>query len=76
MATMRCDNRVRFSEQASAKEPMSPRDQLIGRALFRDQVQIAILNLVRGYEATTGLTVTRLDYDAREGRVHIEALPL
>jgi hypothetical protein len=76
MATMRCDNRVRFSEQGPAKERMSPRDQLIERALFRDQVQTAILNLVRGYEATTGLTVTRLDYDAREGRVQIEALPL
>ncbi|HTB15321.1 MAG TPA: hypothetical protein VK752_27305 [Bryobacteraceae bacterium] len=55
---------------------MSPRDQLIERALFRDQVQTAILNLVRGYEATTGLTVTGLDYDASEGRVHLEALPL
>ena len=48
----------------------------IAQVIFRDQVQTAIHHLIRGYEATTGRSVTRLDYDPREGRITLEALPL
>ena len=69
--------RVRFSEQEPLKQPhFSARERLVQQAIFRDQVQAAIYQLVRGYEITTGLSVTRLEYDASAGRVALEALPL
>jgi hypothetical protein len=80
MTTTAYDYPVLFSEQNSSKSSLRPtdpaRDRLLQQIVFRDQVQTAILHLIRGYEATTGLSVTRLDYEPREGRVSLEALPL
>jgi hypothetical protein len=81
MSTTRYNTAVRFSEQNISKHPLfsaglDPRDQLLGHLGFREEVQAAIYHLIRGYEATTGLSVTKLEYDPREGRVAIEALPL
>jgi hypothetical protein len=77
MTPARCSNSVRFSEQEpSIQRQFTARERLIQHALFRDQVQAAIYQLVRGYEVTTGLSVTRLEYDSSEGRVALEALPL
>jgi hypothetical protein len=81
MTTTVYDNPVRYSEQTPSKQPrasgdLALRDQLVQQVIFRDQVQTAIQHLIRGYEASTGCSVTRLDYDPREGRITIEALPL
>jgi hypothetical protein len=81
MNTTAYDTSVRFSEQSSSKKSLCPsdvagRERLLQEIVFRDQVQAAILHLIRGYETTTGLSVTRLEYERREGRVMLEALPL
>jgi hypothetical protein len=77
MTPIRCSTAVRFSEQTvSIKTPSTARERLIQQALFRDQVQAAIYQLVRGYEVTTGLSVVRLEYDPQRAKVAIEALPL
>jgi hypothetical protein len=81
MSTTTYNTAVRFSEPSASKHPLfsaglDPRDQLLGHLGFREEVQAAIYHLIRGYETTTGLSVTRLEYDPREGRVAIEALPL
>jgi hypothetical protein len=81
MTTTVYDNPVRYSEQAPSQKPrfsddLALRDQLVQQVIFRDQVQTAIQHLIRGYEASAGCSVTRVDYDPREGRITIEALPL
>ena len=81
MITSAYSNSVRFSEQDPSRAPLSSgdpsaRDRLVQQVIFRDQVQTAIHHLIRGYETTTGRSVTRLDYDPREGRITLEALPL
>jgi hypothetical protein len=48
---------------------------LIKQALFRDQVQSAIRELIRGYETTTGLTVIRVEYQPQGRHVTIDAVP-
>jgi hypothetical protein len=49
------------------------RDRLVHQA---DQVQAAIYSLIRSYEATTGHSVIRLEYDAQARRITLDALPL
>ncbi len=81
MTTTAYKTPVRFSEQDHARKSLtsadfSARERLLQQVIFRDQVQTAIQNLIRGYEASTGCSVTRLEYEPREGRVTLEALPL
>jgi hypothetical protein len=51
------------------------RTGIIKNAIFRDQVQAALSELVRGYEVTTGLSVIRVLYQAETRRFSIEAIP-
>jgi hypothetical protein len=76
MTTVGYSSPVLFSERNAPIKPLGARERLLQQALFRDQVQAAIYQLIRGYEVSTGLTVTRMDYDRSEGRVSLEALPL
>lgn len=81
MITSAYSKSVRFSEHNQSKTPLSSgelsaREKLVQQVLFRDQVQTAIHHLIRSYEVSTGRAVTRLDYDARDGRITLEALPL
>jgi hypothetical protein len=48
---------------------------LLKQALFRDQIQSAIKELIRGYEATTGLNVVRVEYQPEGKDVIIDATP-
>ena len=48
---------------------------LLKQALFRDQIQSAIKELIRGYEATTGLNVVRVEYQPEGKDVIIDAIP-
>ena len=48
---------------------------LLKQALFRDQIQSAIKELIRGYEATTGLNVVRVEYQPEGKSVIIDAIP-
>jgi len=43
--------------------------------MLRDQVQSAIVDLIRGYEMATGFSVVRLDYQPERRQVMIDALP-
>jgi hypothetical protein len=81
MTTARCSTSVRFSEQHASNRSLfsaeiDPRDHLLQQAALRDEVQEDIYKLIRRYEQATGLSVTKLEYDRREGRVILEALPL
>lgn len=81
MTTTAYKTSVRFSEQSHAKQSLtgadlSAREKLLEQVIFRDQVQTAIEHLIRGYEASTGCSVVRLEYEPHEGRVTLEALPL
>ena len=81
MTTTAYKTSVRFSEQGYSKKSLtnadlSAREKLLQQVIFRDQVQTAIQHLIRGYEASTGCSVIRLEYEPREGRVTLEALPL
>jgi hypothetical protein len=65
-----------YRKPVLVSEQNDPRERLIQQVQLRDQVQAAIYQLIRGYEVSTGLSVTRLDYDRIEGKVTLEALPL
>ena len=54
----------------------SVRETLIRQAMLRDQVQSAIVDLIRGYEIATGFSVVRLDYQPERRQLLIDALPL
>jgi hypothetical protein len=64
-------------EKQSVLPPLSDtfRANLIRHAIFRDQVQTAISELIRGYEATTGLSVLRLEYHPENHHVTLDAIP-
>jgi hypothetical protein len=49
------------------------RERLVEHA---DRVQAAIYALIRGYESSTGHSVIRLEYDAQQRRITLDALPL
>ena len=51
------------------------RETLIRHAMLRDQLQSAIVDLIRGYETATGFSVVRLDYHPERRQVLIDALP-
>lgn len=70
-----------YSEEQEPEKP-DPRanrnrahTSLIKQAFFRDQVQSAIYELIRGYEAATGLSVIRLDYRPEMHRVTLDDVP-
>ena len=48
---------------------------LLRQALLRNQVQSAIYELIRGYEATTGFSVIRLDLQSEKRRIVLDAVP-
>ena len=60
---------------AGPKKDASFHALLLRQALLRGQIQTAIYELVRGYEAKTGFTVVRLDLQADKKRVILEAVP-
>ena len=60
---------------AAPKKDASFHALLLRQALLRGQIQTAIYELVRGYEAKTGFTVVRLDLQADKKRVILEAVP-
>ena len=60
---------------AGPKKDASFHALLLRQALLRGQIQTAIYELVRGYEAKTGFTVVRLDLQAEKKRVILEAVP-
>ena len=53
----------------------SVRETLMRHAMLRDQMQSAIVDLIRGYEVATGFSVVRLDYQPERRQVLIDALP-
>jgi hypothetical protein len=85
LKTIQYKRSVRYSEHArqieapGAASPManghSVGAALLKQALFRDQIQSAIKELIRGYEATTGLNVVRVEYQPEGRNVIIDALP-
>ena len=85
MKSIGCERRVRYSEQNEGENPLVfdrqssaaqfRKQSLIKQALFRDQVQSAIRELIRGYEATTGLSVIRVEYQPEGHQVTIDAIP-
>jgi hypothetical protein len=68
-----CADSVPFSEQ---KENRTAHSTLIRQALFRDQVQAAILDLIRNYELSTGLSVVRVEYQPEKPHVILDAIPV
>ena len=63
------------SQPGQARTDGFVRASIIKNAIFRDQVQAALSELVRGYEVTTGLSVIRVLYQAETRRFSIEAVP-
>ena len=89
MNPITCRMAVRYSEQSEFEMPLGEkkteehrltprtvaRASLIRHALGRHKLQLAINDLIRSYEATTGFSVVRLDYQAGSGRVVCDAIP-
>jgi hypothetical protein len=48
---------------------------IVNEVILRDQIQVALYELLHGYEEMTGLSVIRVHYDSERGRVSIDALP-
>lgn len=55
---------------------LTPRERMVEQARLRDRLQAGIYELIQEYEAKTGVSVVRVEYDANERRVMVEALPL
>jgi hypothetical protein len=62
-------------ERHRAKVDPSFHTLLLRQALLRNQVQSAIYELIRGYEATTGFSVIRLDLQSEKRRIVLDAVP-
>jgi hypothetical protein len=60
---------------APQKRDASFHSMLLRQALLRNQIQSAIYDLVRGYEATTGFSVVRIDLQAKKRKVTLDAIP-
>ena len=77
--SVRYSEHLRQLEAPSAASPMATGHTmgaaLLKQALFRDQIQSAIKELIRGYEATTGLNVVRVEYQPEGKDVIIDAIP-
>ncbi len=74
------ESSVRYSEQKGSMSPLtfphrSSRKDVVKHAILRDQVQRAMEDLIRGYEATSGVSVIRIDYKSEQKRVIIDAVP-
>jgi hypothetical protein len=65
-----------FKPPSRAKPDHSFLTLLLKQALLRNQVQAAIYELIRGYEATTGFSVIRLDLQPDERRIVLDAVPV
>ena len=75
MKSIQSGSSVRVSEQTEGKKDRNPRTSLIKQALFRDQVQAAIADLIRDYEVASGLSVIRVEYKVEETCKKIYAIP-
>ena len=60
---------------ATSKERSARGAQLVNEVILRDQIQIALYELLHGYEEMTGLSVIRVNYEPERQRVSIDALP-
>jgi hypothetical protein len=72
-------NRAVFSDpplvDSRLANSQSVRETLMRHAMLRDQLQSAIVDLIRGYEMATGFSVVRLDYHPEQRQFLIDALP-
>ena len=85
MYTTTYEHHSSFSEQETKDRPQvsatygrpnaSFHALLLRQALLRSRVQSAISELIRGYEATSGFSVIRVDLESRKSRVILDAIP-
>ena len=73
MTATKYEMSVRFSEQEVTS---SPRVRLMDQVRRRDVVQNAMAQIIQNYERTSGLSVVRIEWDRKNRKVILEALPL